>query len=144
MVGTLEDARHAASGIATPFADGCSRDAFLIRGVVYKIENGSDDSEDANSHEWENYKRIRSLELPHNAAVPPTELYHVDGIPVIAMEYINGKSVGECYCIPGDDHSACISQDIIDELSKVTGITDFCYGNLILRDGTLYIVDLEY
>lgn len=98
MIGSAENARRIAtlSGEVLPpgwrlLATGSTRTVYLgPDGVVYKVENGSMDSEDANRTEFETFETMRSTSLPPGWRLAPSNLYVVDDKPILAMEHIQG------------------------------------------------------
>src|SRR6478752_102212 len=117
MIGNLADATLAVSGNAEWLGAGAYRGAFLINGVVYKVclENDVPGTQ-ANLDEWEFYPIACDI-VPEGCAVPETMLYAVGPCPVIAMAYVEGTPMGECYCTPDEPHSNCLPLHIETALS---------------------------
>jgi hypothetical protein len=143
MIGTIEEAEYALAGESHFLARGTARDVYIADGIVYKVEIESG----SNDYEIDNLIRLSNMTLPPMLAVPEWNVYNVDGRSVIAMPFIEGREVGECYCdFTGTecdcppDSKAPIS--VIAACQSV-GITDLSVGNLIYRDGIYYIVDAE-
>lgn len=109
--------------------------------TVYKIEHGEGIDFASNQAEVDNLDRLRAVSLPKNVRLPDAYLYH-DGVPIVAMEYIDGVLMGDCHCIPGESHDeTCLPGEVVEKLLSL-GI-DTAYGNVILSDGTYFIVDLD-
>ena len=137
MIGNKADATKALMREVKPFSTfGGDRLVYLINGVIYKVSRAGGDY--YNHMEYDNMMRGESDGFIN---YPLTHLFNIGDRAVIAMEYISGDPVGECYCLDdnecGDD---CLSEDTLDRIAA-HGMTDRCYGNLIMRDGQLYIVD---
>jgi hypothetical protein len=137
MTGNEIDAKSALMGFGEFIGSGCDRRAYLINNVVYKVQQRNRFR--ANEVEFENF---RDHEETDRIKFPANHLYYIDGNAVMAMEYIDGTCVGECYCI--EDLEAC-NETCLDELEVndllELGMTDICYGNVIRKDSFLYIVD---
>ena len=139
MIGTLEDATLATTlGYGDPefLADGSTRAAFLINGVVYKVDMCGDM---APTNEYE-YSRIRRTALPDGVFFPKTELYDVDGTFVIAMEYIEGQIMHECWgeCTP--HYPECMTTEVLDKVGPV--LDDTGGDNVIVNDEGIWIIDM--
>lgn len=146
-IGNLADATLA---LTRPAADmigeGWSRQAFLINGVVYKV-----DMEDGSPNNWDEIHNIRQMGpfMPANVRLPETSIFEfTGGEAVIAMEYIAGIPTGECgssyfpneecTCPPG----TCLSDEFLHPIRRL-GIHDIGYGNLILsNDNVVYLIDV--
>lgn len=115
---------------------GTTRTVYLIDGIVYKVGYSWD-----NRAEFDNISRKGHL-LPEGVYFPLTSLYEFGDRTVIAMEYIEGQAVGECYCDEyNEPHTdICIPKDV---LNLVSGIIDDTGGlNVIIKDnGDIYIID---
>src|SRR6478609_7149367 len=109
MIGNLNDAALAANGLAEPIGIGSYRRAYLINGVVYKVTyDGDGRGDNANLYEWDTYVSFNGWpDLPKGIRVPETSLWPVGGMPVIAMTYVDGAPMGECFCAPGEDCCDC-------------------------------------
>lgn len=118
--------------------EGSYRVVYRQGNVVYKVEYDEGITAHANEFEWENYKGFHSL--PANVLIPDMELYHVDGIPVIAAEYIDGTAMGDCEssCYGDECIGACLPIELEHDLFEY----DLCYGNVIFDGGTYWIVDV--
>lgn len=143
MIGSMLDADAAISGEAMFLAEGSARAVYVLNNVVYKIETESG----CNDFEYDNLVRLGSVTLPDGIALPAWNVFTVDGIKIIAMEYIDGTPVGECYCDWAGTECNCPT-DSKAPLGILTacrnlGIEDLAVGNLIYRDGVYYLVDLE-
>jgi len=140
MVGTLRGARDALCGNLTEIGEGSYRVVYRQGDVVYKVEYDEGIEAHANSYEWE---KVHNLpDLPPNVAVPDYSLYDIDGIPVLAADYIEGRKMGECYenwHVPCDNHEACLPTNIENQLSQF----DLAYGNVIFDGDTYWIVDVD-
>lgn len=122
--------------------DGSSRIVYLINGVIYKVNI---DNYDANREEYEKAAIMRDR-LPANVRIPELTLYRINGQSVLAAEKVTGISSGECWdnflgmectCLPGE----CLDPILIEELNAL-GWDDPCYGNAIIDNGIVYLVDV--
>lgn len=148
MVGNANDALTALNeyreGIGMSFiGEGCSRSAFLINGVVYKIHNGG-------SGGYENNEEITRANimrpyLPQGFAIPEMSLFVVENEDILACEYIDGILTGECsdgwVGLPCSDNGICISQQTMALIDNVIDFYDWSYGNVIDCEGVLYLID---
>ena len=118
--------------------EGCSREVFRIRDVVYKVEK----RRGANVSEYHNANELRGY-TPENIIVPDMTLYPVAGTFVLAMPFIDGKSVGECMGEYGMDcdHSDCLDGNMYNILEGLN-FDAISYGNVIYSEGVYYMVDL--
>lgn len=147
MIGNQNDARlalHAAEvGDYTYLLsnEGTTRYAFLINGVVYKVEY-SGDYWSANRSEYNNAARLRTT-LPEGFSVPEVEMYG----DVLAMEYVEGRPTGECIAAyvgePCDCDSECMDPLVLDDLANL-GWMDPAWGNAIVEweTGLTYLIDV--
>lgn len=120
---------------------GASRAAFLKDGLVYKIEyvhthpqgphiDSFGDRFYCNKREFSVYCEWMDQELPFGWKIPATDLVWVDEVPVIVMEFIEGK--------PLDDND----WDMCDEFTDKSGIDDMGYDNCMRTEsGVIYVVD---
>lgn len=141
MIGTYADAALAL-GMYLDYdhsmllsADGTTRMVYLIDGIVYKVGSDSD-----NRWEFENIT-ANADNLPEGVFFPKVALFEVAGSKVIAMEYIRGQVMAECFCHVGEQHgSTCMPADIF---AKVRDVIDDTGGeNVIVTDnGDIYIID---
>lgn len=140
MIGTTADAALAATRPAEYLLsdDGCSRDVYLINGVVYKVSRGRFLD---NEEEFHNGESLRDLFQTFNVYIPAMTMYG----DVLAMEYISGELTGECGAavldIPCDCPDMCIPAPILANLTHF-GWNDPAYGNAMWVDGSLYLIDL--
>lgn len=115
-------------------AEGTTRMVFLINGVVYKIDSGFG----ANVAEYENITAYRDM-LPEGFLFPETSLFHVNGMDVIAMEYIEGVGVAACYLENETCDGTCAPQEVVDVLNDFH--LDSGGMNVIINDSGYWIVD---
>lgn len=138
MIGNVADA---ALALTRPrefvlSAEGTTRMVYLINGVVYKVEY----CYGVNELEYDNILNSVSL-LPDNVKYPEATLYSIEGETIIAMEYISGTAIYECFCEDyGDDHAdVCMTHSeralLVDIMSDPNGM------NVIRTDTVYYIVD---
>src|SRR5690349_10007808 len=98
MIGNLADATTALSrfmvGDWTDIlsANGTTRIVYIINGVVYKCEGESG----VNQTEFE---VMSTMSLPCGFAFPAVNLFQIGDVDVIAMEYVDGIAVAECFCL---------------------------------------------
>lgn len=140
MIGSREDAAAALYGELPHLDDGTSRRAYLSDGVVYKVN--INDSWDDNLDEWNRYVRLKGEYMDPNVCLPETWLYEIDGKSVIAMEYIEGTGLAECYCNPDSEpHTdGCMTDEAKNLIRKY--IDDLGGMNVILSDNIYYIIDI--
>lgn len=130
---------RALCGEAEAIGDGITRVAYLIDGVVYKVEHDNG----ANAKEYHNGIELRDI-TPDNVIVPEMTLYYVAGETVLAMPYIDGKAMGECMGQYGMDcdHKNCFSGSLETILDGFNNDAT-SYGNVIYREGHYYMIDLS-
>jgi hypothetical protein len=59
------------------------------------------------------------------------------------MEFIDGETLGECFCHEVIcECEGVIPENILKQL-RLTGLNDFCYGNVIVKDDKYFIIDWE-
>ncbi len=156
MIGNLETAKivneyhftRDSAGLEIEFlGEGCSRSAYLVGHVVYKVEI---DDYGCNAMEAKNYNHLVG-HIPDGWGIAKCNLFDVgeDYSPVLAMEYIDGR----CGC--DEDHwsfdectetckalGRCI-QRLYDEV-RVIGVTDIHPENYILEKTTRTRVLIDY
>lgn len=142
MVGNYADAHVAASRPGECFVgSGSFRESYLINGVIYKIVYEGDGYL-VNLDEWDNYENMCEA-VEDNIAIPETSLWPVGPMPVIAMQYVKGTLMGECYCTPDEEcQDWCLPEEILDRLYDY-GYTDPSYGNVIYDGRTYWVVDFQ-
>lgn len=146
MIGCYEDACDAVEGFLSYLSDnGSARSVFIdFEGkVVYKV----DKEYGVNAHEYKILKALSQVTLPPHIRIPAFNAFDVDGQCVIAMEYIDGVSMGECFCDFAGlkcecDSTSILSESVANEIIEL-GVTDFADGNVILKDGIYYLIDVE-
>lgn len=141
MIGTQENAAAAYWGDLPYLAHGTARTVYIKDNVVYKVDivNGS------NGYELANLIRLQNATLPEHVAIPKWHAYDVNNNVIIAMEYIDGLECGDCLCgIVGTkcDCNDVIPEDISDSIVEL-GVTDPGFGNVIMKDDTFYLIDVE-
>lgn len=146
MIGNIEDAAEALrdynnNAYENVFsANGTTRMVYLINDVIYKVDCGTGYFSD-NRAEYDNIM-ANSNNLPEGVYFPDTALFEIDGKNIIAMEYIEGEPMSECYCDEFEEEhtSSCLPDDIRDLVSPI--IDDTGGENVILTDdGRIYIID---
>lgn len=143
MVGTFEDASLALTeSRAREHAhllsmDGSTRTVYLINGVVYKVEHYGVVRE--NRNEFETITRERD-NLPEGVFYPEVSLFAVGNTEIIAMSYIQGQAVAECYCTPDEEcDDSCMPAHVWEQ---VNGVLDDTGGfNVILNTEGIWIID---
>lgn len=149
MVGTLEDAARALAGEGLWIGEGSFRKCVMVNDVVYKLETPYYRSACPNREEFETLTLLAAKDMPPQIRFPDFSLYEIDGRAIIAMEFVEGIRMTECYCCSDDyepDHDdICLGWDIHQLIHDAVGITDLSYGNVI-RDhyGTYVIVDAQF
>lgn len=142
MIGNETDAALAlADALPVLSVNGSTRKVYRTGDVVYKVNNG-DYYYDANLEEFLTIKEAKSIaNLADNVFIPETALHTVNGVNVIAMEYVEGTAVAECYCSDESEHDdTCMTNDVWE---KVNGILSDPSGfNTIVKDnGDIYVID---
>jgi hypothetical protein len=119
--------------------EGYYRTAYLVNGVVYKVENDPH-LDPSNLQEWDNYRSLPDP-MPAGFAVPKMHLYWVDyngyTYPVIASEFIDGTPMGQ---IAGEIYDRY--NDSLSWWARLSGLCDCWEYNVIVRDNLLYLIDL--
>jgi hypothetical protein len=128
-----------------PFLEsGGFRRAHLKDGIVYKV-NHEFGGEDHNLEEWNNLQLIDTSTLPDWIRIPKADLWIINSRTVMAMEYVDGEPVSECYCdtLGGEEcDEYCLPDEVCAAIFDATGISDLGYGNVIRNGRVLYLVDL--
>lgn len=125
---------------------GSSRLVYRIDGVVYKVPRNMHEFGIENKLEFDNALDMRDR-LPSGVFLPAMSLYVVNGVDILAMEFIRGLETGACMdtwlgleC-SHNSLDACLPHRTVRELEDC-GWRDTTYGNAI-RNGTgLYLIDL--
>ena len=148
MVGNAHDALIALNeyreGIGMSYiGEGCSRSAYLINGVVYKIHNlGSGGLE--NAEEITRANLMRPF-LPKGFAIPEMTLFEINGEEILACEYIDGILTGECsdefVGLPCTCGGICLNEQTMALIDNIIDFYDWSYGNVIDCEGVLYLID---
>jgi hypothetical protein len=138
MIGTQEDANRAVAGDLRVLSSyGCTRMVYIANDVVYKVPLSSE-FDSCNRDEF----RIMSdsSNLPDGVFYPEVSLFNVNGIDVIAMEYISGQRMAECYCVAPEVCAPDCMPNHVWEL--VNGVLDDTGGfNVIVNDSGVWIID---
>lgn len=115
---------------------GSTRMVYLINGIVYKVDI-YDQSE--NESEYETITNMRE-HLPEGIHYPQVSLFHVLGGSVIAMEYITGQQIAQCYCMSNEPCGPdCMTDDEYNMLFDV--LPDSCGYNVVRRGDGYWIID---
>lgn len=144
MTGNADHAALALAGDLPILSDmGSTRMVYLYDNVVYKVNTGVWNY-DANLEEFNIAQEISNVRtLPEGVYIPAVTLYSIEGHNVLAMEYIEGTAVAECYCAMANDvcTDTCMSDDV---WQKVNGYLDDTSGfnTIITATGDIYIIDL--
>lgn len=139
MTGTEENARLAlARALPVLSYQGSTRIVYLCDNVVYKVETNLED-DGINAYE---YDRMTTIVPNEGVFFPDVSLYTFDGTDVIAMEYIEGQAMAECYCIEGvEECTETCMPDYVWQL--VNGTLDDTGGyNTIVNERGIYIIDM--
>lgn len=142
MTGTKTDARKVLSGEGMFIGEGSFRECYLINDVVYKLNITS---QDANFIEFHNGEAARG-NVPAPFIVPAMSLFDIDGESVLAMEYINGESTGECTSVWLDLPCECDGKCMPENIRVMAlSISDDClsWGNTIRVGSDYYLIDLD-
>lgn len=127
--GTYRDSEWSSIG------GGSMRSVYLHQptGVVYKVETWAD-ADYGNVAEWRNAKALRRLAW-ERVYIPMVSLYNLDGGPVLAMEYVEGKM--------GSRVARDFGKDARVEIFHKARFVDMHGDNFMFRaDGTLVPVDM--
>lgn len=115
--------------------DGSTRVVYLIDGIVYKIE-----IEEFDSPNETEIKNIRETVLPDGVFYPSTDIYYFGNTSVIAMDYIEGTAVAECFCVePEVCDDSCMPNDVWEKVNGILGDTGGF--NVILNNEGIWIID---
>lgn len=142
MIGNYVDAALAKTGPHRYLLsdEGTSRIVYLINGIVYKINRFT--TYEDNEAEYVNWELLKDR-LPHGVYMPDMSLWNVNGVSVIASEYIDGMDTGDCSDVGYgcECDSPHIPADTIRVLDKL-GWGDCAWGNAKWVDGALYLIDV--
>lgn len=105
MIGNSDDARQALvdyrgrDNTRVLSRNGSTRVVYLINGVVYKVDKGDNESNEAE------YSTINLCvsDLPEGMYFPDVSLFRILGEDVIAMEYVPGIPFALCNCAMMND-----------------------------------------
>lgn len=143
MIGNMADAAQALSDYMQGnddrllSADGTTRMVYLINGVVYKIHHVKEQTENVDE-----FYRIRNHSdiLPEGVYYPEVGLFEIDNDNIIAMEYIEGRQVAECFCTPDEScDDSCMPMHVWESVHTVLGDTGGF--NVVLNDKGIWIID---
>lgn len=118
----------------------------IVTGTVYKREHEWNDN---NSVEFHNIQRIKAIRCA-GWRVPEASLYEIDGVNIIAMEYISGVRDTECGrsrywgnpCTCERLTGVC-SAEAWEQPAALWKIEDLNEGNVIVdHDGIRVLVDV--
>ena len=146
MIGNAADALIALSHPDEAYvSEGCSRKAYLISNVLYKVEyDAFEPYWNAREMKMHSVWRRRIATAPVPMAVPEMSAYEFGNETVVACEYIDGLITGAHW--DNDFNIACSYHDICVQGSAADFLTmtgyDTSYGNIIVRDGILWLIDL--
>lgn len=139
MIGNETDARLAVER-ALPLLThlGSTRTVYLQGNVVYKVESTFEDI-GINAME---YRRMTTEPTNTGVFFPDVSLFDIDGTQVIAMEYIHGQAMAECYCMEGVEE--CLPDCMPDSVWQlVNGTLDDTGGfNVIVNERGIFIIDM--
>lgn len=141
MTGNETDARRALNNEFSPIGDGSARHVYLNETVVYKVDRS--DEVGANAREFRKATNLKSKVMPAGIRIPNVSMYVIDGIDVIAMDYIPGEALGACWCLPSEPHYHCLPTDIADIVSQYQ--YDIGGLNVVRHEttGEYYIIDFD-
>lgn len=140
MIGNKRDARLALNAeMCYLLSDvGSTRIAYLVNDIVYKVDRWGDYS--TNVTEFHRYNDLLDANLPDNIKLPTMDLFQIGNRYILAAEYIIGTSMGACWGQYCRNHNFCLPDEIENILYNY--INDLAPGNVILKDGVYYLVDL--
>ncbi len=125
-LGSIDDARHALLGLSDCLDAGTNRTAYLINGVIYKVMFHPDYPD--NRFEYQNYMQWSRLSLDPIARLPYTFLWEVDGVDVIAMEYVSGE--------PIDNNET----EYVESLFPFS--SDIWWANVLVNEDGYWLIDM--
>lgn len=150
MIGTQENAELAVKHFTTGkdfylLEEGSTRVAYIIDGVVYKVNDTRYHHNDCNAAEYNNYLKMLCNVTPE-VRMPEMFLFSVsEGVNVIAAEYIDGQPVSLCFDVElglkCQTPKMCLTSVEADMLFRA-GMNDLCGLNVIKRNGVMYMIDL--
>ena len=138
MIGNMEDAMRAVEDNLSGrnyIGAGMSRNVYVYDNVVYKVGCSN-----TNIMEHDNLNHFR--DIADDVVIPYSTLYRVGSSLVLAMPYISGQLLCECYCCVSctdnnTGHLTAEQNDIIMQYIYDTG-----GDNVVLTDtGDLVIID---
>lgn len=116
--------------------DGGTRKVYLINGIVYKVERSGINY---SCNVTENMNINGGMTLPEGFKFPKASLYTIDGVPVLAMEYIAGIAKAACYCFEDEEHDAsCMRRKDEEILRNLIDVGGF---NVIYNDEGAFVID---
>lgn len=140
MIGNEDNARLALDGyLRLLSAHGSTRIVYIADDVVYKIEAYGEIG--TNLAEYDNASRLNAI-LPEGYFVPEVALYDFTDGNVLAMDYITGQEMGECYCLDNEPHTdTCMPFEACRVIAQY--ITDNSGMNVILTpSGEYALIDV--
>lgn len=157
MIGTQEEADVIAlwdiRGDSAPVGwryvnQGTYRKVYLSpSGTIYKreiIPRGQ--SSAGNVSEFRNFSNIVHIPV-QGWRIPRFAIFYSNDKPIIAMEYVTGKSVEWTYCDPyGDGYCECskpygvCSNTIGEEAHENWGLTDVTFENFLIEDDGIKVL----
>lgn len=160
MIGTNEEAQLIAEWPLSPeeappgwriLGEGTFRRAYLSPSeVVYKKELFRIKGVAGNRSEDKNLRKAVEISVP-GWRIPEHHLFETEeGVPIMAMEYVIGTFMEECYCDTDPEYRYCecsrpsgkCIMDILNEPYAHWGLTDTHQDNVIVEeDGTYALID---
>lgn len=142
MIGNETDAATALHGGGIYVGEGHTRIVYRVGDVAYKVNVVS---WDYNIEEYDCGEAYRAA-TPANIVIPDMTLYHIGDRTVLAMPYIDGVPVSECFSrynieCADSTHASCLDDKMAQTLTRFN-FDATSYGNVILKDGIYYMVDL--
>lgn len=141
MVGNAHDAALAFNGTLPVLGEGSTRYAYISEDMstVYKVERF--DVSDEHTANRDEYALSKSLSVPAPYLIPPMTLYP-NG--VLAMPYYGGTLMGECYCLPDEEHYGCHDEATRAFLYSVSPDCTTWGNTVLMEDGTIVLIDLGH
>lgn len=143
MIGTEELALEALNGNLPYFREGTDRKAYEVNGVVYKVDMVIG----ANRLEVFNMLRLRNISTPDFIRIPRFTPYRFGDSIVVAMEFVEGEQVFECYDVINGVPCTCANDGIhvvpdhVKEWFNNHDIFDCGAGNIVYSDGVYTLID---
>jgi hypothetical protein len=121
--------------------DGSTRMVYRFDNVIYKVNLDAWNT-DWNRIEWDRIANV-DVDLPENVRYPEANLFEVNDTAVIAMEFIDGQPISECYCLSNIEECEddCMTDDEVNLLVPLMSDPGG-FNTIRCDDGTYVIIDV--